>query len=156
MRLIIITFLFIFIICCKERQYDLVTKQICEKVDSLSIYKDFQTKTLFIIQHEKKDRKNFIKISTSEYFDKDSVSLIQEHQNKIIVYYSGVFFKEKNMEKEQIMLYEDFIYKDSVISIFHPKFVIFELTERGNIITVKKEKWKDLFLYDNTKKIEEL
>lgn len=154
LRILVKIILFNILICQCQKDVSLTKELIPKKVDSLCMYKDFQSKKLFIIQQQYKNDRNFIRISTSEYFDKDSVSLIIEHKEKIIVYYSRFFIKDdlnNNNNK-----YRDMMYEDSIISIFNPRYVIFELTDDGNFLKVKKENMKYLFQYGYTKIEEEL
>lgn len=154
LRILVKIILFNILICQCQKDVSLTKELIPKKVDSLCMYKDFQSKKLFIIQQQYKNDRNFIRISTSEYFDKDSVSLIIEHKEKIIVYYSHFFIKDdlnNNNNK-----YRDMMYEDSIISIFNPRYVIFELTDDGNFLKVKKENMKYLFQYGYTKIEEEL
>lgn len=145
-----------FISCKNKKENILVEKAIPEKIDSLSRNKEFQSKELFIVQHERKGNRNFIKISTSEYFDKDSASFVLRYKEKIIVYYSDFFSSKREDIHSQITIYEKYIYNDNKLSIFHPQYSIFELNSKGEIKKTKKEQWKNLFKYGNTKEIEEI
>lgn len=149
LRILLLTFI------CYQCQKDisLTKEKIPKKIDSLCNYKEFQSKKLFIVQQELKNNKNFIRVSTSEYFDKDSVASIIEYKDKIIVYYSP-FFSER-IEKRNIFKYRDLMYRDNILSIFHPRYCIFELTDEGNIINVKNQEMKDIFQYGTTKIEEE-
>ena len=153
----LLSFLCFFNHQCKKEN-SIVKKQIPQKIDSLCRYKEFDSKELFIIQHEKKDNKHFIKITTSEYFDADSVSLVLNYKNKVIAYYSPFFnYPEKKVTKKQITTqYASLIYKEGMISIFHPKYAIFELTNNGKMKDVKKNKWSNLFQYDYIRIPEEI
>lgn len=154
--LLLITLCLIGCQCTKKSSF---ATEVSERIDSLCMYKAFQSKELFIIQHEEKQNKNYIRISTSEYFDKDSTRLILEHKNKLIVYYYTPFSptkKDSVKMNSYLSKYGNRIYQDNTISIFRPNYIIFELTNEGKLKNIPKDKYRNLFLYGSAKQIQEL
>lgn len=126
-----------------------IEKQVSKVVDSLSADKKYSNK-LFIVQHQSKWSKNYIKVSTAEFFDKDSATHYTSDNESLVVYYSN-FFKMMKEKKENTDKYDDFVYKEGIISIFHPRYVILEMNKDGDLrkIVDKKDE-NQLFQYGNT------
>lgn len=137
------------ILGCSKKESS-IEKQVSKIVDSLSANKKYST-NLFIVQHQSKWNKNYIKVSTAEFFDKDSATHYTSSNNEnLIVYYSN-FFKMKKEKKNNTDKYEDYIYKERTVSIFHPRYVILELSKNGELRKViNKEDENQLFQYGNT------
>ncbi|MNU13799.1 hypothetical protein D3C71_18440 [compost metagenome] len=133
--------------CSKKESF--IEKQVSKIVDSLSADKKYSNK-LFIVQHQSKWNKDYIKVSTAEFFDKDSATYYTSNNENLIVYYSN-FFKIKKEKKNNTDQHDDYIYKEGTISIFHPRYIIFELNKNGNLRKiVNEEDESKLFQYGNT------
>lgn len=125
-----------------------IEKQVSKIVDSLSADKKYSHK-LFIVQHQSKWNKNYIKVSTVEFFDKDSATHYTSHNENLIVYYSN-FFRVKKEWKNSMDKFDGYLYKEVTISIFHPRYIIFELNKEGELRKVNEEDENKLFQYGNT------
>lgn len=136
------------ILGCSKKESS-IEKQVSKIVDSLSVNKKYSNK-LFIVQHQSKWNKNYIKVSTAEFFDKDSATHYTFNNENLIVYYSN-FFRIKKEKKNRINKFDDYIYKKGTISIFHPRYIIFELNKDGELSkVVNEEDENQLFQYGNT------
>lgn len=143
--LIIIVTCILGIRCHKE---SLIYDKIPKKIDSLCVYKEYQSKKLFIVQFQKKNDNDYIRISTSEFFDKDSAKVILEHNDKIVVYYNSSFLHiQKGDIEKNISKYSDFVFDSNNISIFRHQYLIFRLTKNQKLINTKNGIEKDLFQY---------
>lgn len=136
------------ILGCSKKESS-IEKQVSKIVDSLSADKKYSPK-IFIVQHQTKWNKDYIKISTAEFFDKDSAKCYISNNKYLIVYYSN-FFKIKQEKKYIKDKYNDYMYKEGTISIFHPRYIIFELNKNGDLRKVLNEEEENkLFQYGNT------
>lgn len=136
------------ILGCSKKESS-IEKQVSKIVDSLSADKKYSNK-LFIVQHQSKWNKNYIKVSTSEFFDKDSVTHYTSNNENLIVYYSN-FFRRKKEKRNSMDKFDGYIYKEGTISIFHPRYIIFELNKNGELgKVVNEEDENQLFQYGNT------
>lgn len=124
-------------------------KQIFNIVDSMSTSfpKEYPV-NLYTVSHQKKIGKDYIKISTAEFFNKDSVSTVELDNKNLIFYYSKNFFKNS---KKDLIPYKGFEYTDSTISLYHPRYIIFEVSKNNiyRIIPIEKSIEMELFNYDD-------
>lgn len=113
-------------------------KQIYKIVDSMSVSfpKDYPV-NLYTVYHQSKNKRNYIKVSTSEFFNKDSVSTIEINNNKTIVYYSKDFFKQK---RANLVAYREFEYTDTTVSLYHPRYAVFEILNNNTFKNISLEK----------------
>lgn len=117
-------------------------------VDSLSTNfpKEYPV-NLFTVSHQKKKNKDFIKISTSEYYNKDSIAGNYLHNGKIVVLYSKSFFEKMPLK---IGIDKNLELDDEKISLYHKRFVVFEIKNNGyKIINNKEFSQMELFNYDD-------
>lgn len=134
------------VLSCTKKEISL-DQQVNGIIDSLSKNNGNPNK-LFIVQHQKKWNRNYIKISTTEFFSKDSAKYIVTRHDKLIVYYSNFFMKDNKVIDWN--RYDHLIYKEGTISIFHPTSIIFKINENGSIIDKISDKEKSqLFTYGN-------
>lgn len=88
------------ILGCSKKESS-IEKQVSKIVDSLSADKKYSNK-LFIVQYQSKWNKSYIKVSTAEFFDKDSVTHYTYNNENLIVYYSNFFRIKKEKKKKRI------------------------------------------------------
>lgn len=111
------------ILSCDKKNTS-IEKKVLKITDSLSLDKKYSNK-LFIVQHQNKWNKDYIRVSTAEFFNKDSVQCYVSNNGNLIMYYSDFFEKIKgNSDTDK---YDNLAYKEGTISVFHPRYVIFEL-----------------------------
>lgn len=145
---LIFAFLLLFVLNSCVKKKPTIENQITKIVDSISKDKKNLDK-LFIVQHQKKWNKDFIKISTAEYFSKDSISNYASFNGGLIIYYSDYFVNNKE-KKLEINQYNNFIYKEGTISIFHPINIIMEIDADGIIkMNISEKERSQLFQYGN-------
>ena len=133
------------IFSCNQKNIS-IEKQVLNIVDSLSMDEKYSNK-LFVVQHQTKWNKSFIKISTAEFFNKDSATHYISSNGNLIIYYSN-FFKNNKDKNENIDLYDNFAYKEETISIFHPRYIILEIDANGVLRNIVNDQDKNhLFQY---------
>ncbi|ODS89407.1 MAG: hypothetical protein ABS44_04045 [Chryseobacterium sp. SCN 40-13] len=138
---------FVTIVSCDKKSISL-EKQVSGIVDSLSKDEKHSYK-LFTVQHQSKWDKSFIKISTAEFFNKDSAVYHTSSNGNLIVYYSNIFNKNKD-QKQDIDIYQHLSYKKGTLSIFHPRYIILEIDENEILRDLKDDKKRaQLFRYED-------
>lgn len=143
-KLYLLSFILIFTWSCKKNSDKHVSSEenhlqqkIFNVVDSMSLSfpKEYPV-NLYTVSYQKKLGKDYIKISTSEFFNKDSISTIELNNKKIIVYYSNNFFKQKKTSMDS---YKEFEYTDKTVSLYHPRYTIFEILKNNTYKNISME-----------------
>ena len=146
--------IFLFFLSCKKNKEENVSskensleKNINRIMDSMAVNlpKEYPI-NLYTISHQKKYGKDYIKISTSEFFNSDSVSTIEMRNKKLIVYYSKGFFKQK--KEDNLSSYKEFEYTDKTISLYHPRYIIFEILKNNTYKNIPLEKSIEMKLFN--------
>ncbi|KFF09859.1 hypothetical protein IW15_22085 [Chryseobacterium soli] len=132
--------------CRKNSEKNLLEKKVFSTVDSMSssFPKEYPV-NLFTVTHQRLKNKDYIKISTAEFFNKDSVSSIKFNNQKLIVYYSKNFFEQK---QESLGSYKDFEYTSNTISLYHSRYVVFEVLRDNIYRNIPLEKSIEMKLFD--------
>ncbi len=151
---------FIFLCCCyknvkkpfakQEKEKDPLYGQINNVIDSISSgFPKGYSVNLYTVTHEKKYGNDYIKIATAQFYNKDSISGSYLHHGKIIVLYSKDFFKNNN--KKQFKPDRALKYENETISLYHPRYIIFEVSKNHiyRIIPIEKSIEMGLFNYDD-------
>ncbi|WP_072934081.1 hypothetical protein [Chishuiella changwenlii] len=134
----------------KKNKEDYILEIVNTNIDSMNnshseFYKDY----LYTIAHQEKQGINYLKISTGEYYNNDSVEFIQEYKNHLLVFYKNVLFKNKHKLKHQD-LYSGLAYKKDNIYMYHPSYVVIEvLNNKYRRLNYKEQKEKKLFIYND-------
>lgn len=131
--------------CRNVTERNLLEKKVFNVVDSMSssFPKEYPV-NLFTVTHQRLDGKDYIKVSTAEFFNKDSVSNIKFNNQKLIVYYSKNFFKKK---QENLSSYKNYEYTPSTISLYHPRYVVFEILKDSTYKNISLEKSIEMNLF---------
>lgn len=152
-KLFIISFILLFFLSCKKNKEEYVgskesslEENISRIVDSMSssFPKEYPV-NLFTVTHQRLKDRDYIKISTAEFFNKDSVSNIKINNQRLIVYYSKNFFKQK---QESVSQYKDFEYTPNTISLYHPRYGVFEILRDSIYRNIPLEKSFEMKLFD--------
>lgn len=157
--LVVITF---FIgICCNSHDSNKskmgsspLLKEVHKTLDSISNnlprpYDDY----LFTVTHQKKDGKDYIKVATAEYFNKDSVSSYELYNEHLLIFYSKYFLENQinKLDTTGIKQYMNLAYDGQTISIYHPKYAVFEILEGNKFRKLPNEEHhqKKLFYFSD-------
>ena len=158
---LLLLILFLISISCKKTEIDLqstnsspLVEEIYKVVDSISNYlpKPYPN-VIYTVTHEKKDNKDYIKISTAKYINKDSISVYKNYENHLIVFYSKKFFKDKFNKLDTIGLskYDSLMYNQEDIYMYHPRYEVVELLENNKfkVLLPQEHHQKKLFYFDD-------
>lgn len=149
-RILVLSFMTLCLLGCKKESVDdsnYLQEKVYGTIDSMSLSfpKEYPV-NLYTVSHQKKADRDYIKIATSEFFNRDSVATVELHNRKIIAYYSKDFFEIKNQNLEK---YKDLEYANETISLYHPRYVIFEVLKNNTFknIPIEEGVKMDLFNY---------
>jgi hypothetical protein len=132
----------------KEKEVSSLSYNINHIIDSMSAsFPSEYPVNLYIVSHQKKYGKHYIKISTSEYFNRDSLSNSYLHKGKVIISYSSFFNKKV---PNNYFPSEDFEWDDEKISLYHKRFIICEIVNNKlKKVTLEKNAKRKLFDYSD-------
>lgn len=108
---------------------------------------------LYTVTYQKKDNKEYIKVSTAEYFNKDSVSTYEIYNNHLLIFYAKDFFKNKldTLKIQGLEFYKKSEYEEGTVSIYHPRYEVIEILENDKFRVLPREEHhqKKLFYFDD-------
>lgn len=108
---------------------------------------------LYTVTYEKKENREYIKVSTAEYFNKDSVSTYEIYNNYLLIFYAKDFFKNKldTLKTQGLEFYEQSAYKEETVSLYHPQYEVLEILEddKFRILPMKEHQEQKLFYFDD-------
>ncbi len=131
-----------------------VILEVRRMVDSISnsLPLDYRA-PLYTVTYQEKDDKDYMKISTAEYFNKDSVSTYEVYNNHLVIFYSTDFFKNKldTLRIQGLEAYEGLAYTDETISLYHPRYEVIEILKNNQfrILPTAEHHQKKLFYFDD-------
>ncbi|MEJ5102219.1 hypothetical protein [Chryseobacterium sp. MYb328] len=150
---------FIFLCCCnknvkkpftkEEKEKEPLYTQINNVIDSMSssFPKEYSV-NLYTVTHEKTHGNDYVRIATSQFYNKDSISGSYLHNGKTVVLYSKKFFKNNN--KNKFKPDNALEYKNETISLYHPQYTIFKITDNTyKNISLEEAMKMNLFNYSD-------
>lgn len=109
-------------------KYDSLRTKIFSVIDSVSLTfpKEYPV-YLYTVSHQKKNNIDYIKISTSDMYNKDSLSESYLNKGKIVVFYSKDFFNKKI--NKPFLPNKNFECSIDKISMYHKKYLVYKIKE---------------------------
>lgn len=160
--------IFIAFSCCKQNKTEItehkeknsLVSEIYKIVDSVvdSLPRPYDDR-LYTVTHQKKNGKDFLKISTAEYFNRDSVSTYKIYRDRLIVFYAKDFF-EKHLDKLDtvgLQHYNSLIYDENILSMYHPRYEVIEIfgNDKFRVLPLQEHHQKKLFYFSDVPEMPE-